>query len=107
MLLWFGIPIFIVYRRPKHGERNLRLRFWLAALVTWLVLCLHWLLFGLPVARELALARGNTMYDGVSGNVAILLFGWMYGIIGAVTAMLAFKAGEAIRAKRRESAKTP
>lgn len=101
MIVWFGIPLLIIYRQPKRGARDLPVRFGLAILATWLGLVGHRCLVGLPVARALAESRGDAMFDGVGGNAGFVMFGWGFGLVGASTALLAFKAGELVRARRK------
>ncbi len=37
-----------------------------------------------PVATALARARGDEMYDGVGGNVAVMVLGWVFGLMATV-----------------------
>jgi hypothetical protein len=101
VLVWFGIPLLIIYRQPKRGARVLPGRFGLAIIATWLGLVVHRCLLGMPVSRALAESRGDAAYDGVGGNAGFVMFGWGFGLVGAATALLAFKAGELVRARRK------
>jgi hypothetical protein len=83
-----GIPLVIFARRARSGERNLALRFFVSVLLVWAGVIAHRLLIGLPVAMRRADANGRPDYDGVGGNVACLIGGWMTGILGAIVAMV-------------------
>jgi hypothetical protein len=53
-------------------------RFLMSIIVTWGFLVVFWRpSVELPIALARARAAGDTMYDGVGGNVAVLLFGWL------------------------------
>jgi hypothetical protein len=101
-LVWFGVPAYVLYRRPKRGERNLRLRFLVGVLGTWLGLILHRECISLPVSIARAQASGNLDYDGVGMNAAVFFFGWMYGLISSFVALVTFLAFRYLRQRRKQ-----
>ena len=87
LLVMIGLPLLIYAIRPRTGERRLAPRFLVSVLVVWIGLVAHRSLIGLPVAMRRAEANGNLEYDGVGGNVAYLIGGWLPGIFGATVAL--------------------
>jgi len=94
-LVWPGLP-----RRP----RALLGRIFLTVLVVWLLLVLH-RSASLPTLLREAQARGNIHYDGVGGNVAVLLFGWMPAFFGCLPSIVIVGIRNLIH-RRREAAQT-
>jgi hypothetical protein len=84
-LVWFGIPAFVFFRRPRSGERNLEVRLIVGVVGTWFGLLLHREYIGWPVAMDRA--EG---YDGVGMNAALLVLGWIFGLISSTVALVTF-----------------
>jgi hypothetical protein len=96
LLVLIGLPLLIFGYRPRTGERRMAARFFVSVLLVWIGLVAHRLFIGLPVAMRRAAANGNTEYDGVGGNVAYLIGGWMMGLIGATVALVIFGIAKSI-----------
>jgi hypothetical protein len=92
----------VFYRRPKAGVRNLGIRFIVGVLGTWFGLLLHREFIGLPVAMARARADGELMYDGVGTNAALLVLGWIFGLISSTVALVAFFGLKYVRQKRQQ-----
>jgi hypothetical protein len=101
LMVWFGIPAYVIYRRPKAGARNLRIRFIVGVLGTWFGLLLHREFIGLPIAMARARADGDLMYDGVAVNGALLVLGWVFGLISSTVALIAFLGFKYVRQRRQ------
>ena len=102
LLVWFGIPVYVFYRRPKSGDRNLGLRFLVGVLATWFGLLLHREFIGLPVALARAQTRGNLEHDGVGMNAALLVGGWIFGLISSTVALVTFLALRYVRKRQQQ-----
>lgn len=101
-LVWFGIPAYVFYRRPKSGDRDLGIRFIVGVLGTWFGLLLHRGFIGLPVAWARAQARGDLEYDGVGMNAALLVGGWIFGLISSTVALVTFLALRYVRQRQQQ-----
>ncbi|MCD6049491.1 MAG: hypothetical protein K0Q55_894 [Verrucomicrobia bacterium] len=88
VFLIFGLPWMIFRRQAKNGQPDYALRFFMSVIAVWGALIVHRLFMDLPIRLEMAQARGDLMYDGVGGNVGILVSGWLPGILGALCAYL-------------------
>ena len=102
LMVWFGIPAYVFYRRPKAGARNLGIRFIVGVLGTWFGLLLHREIIGLPISMARARADGNLMYDGVAVNGVLLVLGWVFGLISSTVALVAFLGFKYVRQKRQQ-----
>jgi hypothetical protein len=89
-LIWWGIPLFAFYIRPRRGQRNLTIRFFVGVIGVWLGLLVHREFIGMPVSMARARASGNVDYDGVGMNAALLLGGWILGLLGSFVALTIF-----------------
>ena len=101
-MVWFGIPAYVFYRRPKAGARNLGIRFTVGVFGTWFGLLLHREFIGLPVAMARARADGDLMYDGVAVNGALLVLGWVFGLVSSTVALVAFLGFKYFRQRRQQ-----
>lgn len=105
-LVLLGLPLLIYAIPPRSGTRNFAVRFFAAVAAIWIGMILHRLFIGLPAAIQRAEANGRPDYDGIGGNVAILLGGWIAGIFGATIALGIFHIAKRVRARRTRH-KTP
>ena len=87
LLVMIVLPLLIYAIRPRTAERRIALRFFVSVLVVWIGLVAHRCFIGLPVAIRRAQATGNLEHDGVGGNVAYLVGGWLPGLFGATIAL--------------------
>jgi hypothetical protein len=88
MFILFGVPIIVIaYPKFPRWPRSVVGRFVATILVVWFLLIVH-RLASLPTLIRDAEAAGNMMYDGVGGNVAILVMGWFMAAIGCVPALI-------------------
>lgn len=77
----FGIPITLLPWLRRQRRKGLLPRGFVSVLGVWLGLCLHRSYIGLPMSMARAQANGNDIYDGIGGNLAILMGGWLPGLI--------------------------
>ena len=101
LLVMIGLPLLIYAIRPRTAERRLAPRFWVSVLVVWIGLVAHRSFIGLPLALRRAHANGNLEYDGVGGNAAYLVAGWLPGLFGATVALGLFWICERILQRRK------
>ena len=90
----FGIPSILIgiptlLRRRKGGKRTIGAGILISVPVVWSVLVIYRESIELPVNYELARLNGNETYDGVGGNAALCLMGWLVALIGCLPAALA------------------
>ena len=77
-----GIPLcFLFFPSVQRRIPSAWLRFLTAIIFVWLVLQPWRLFVEMPIARANARAAGDLDYDGVGGNAAILLAGWIEPLI--------------------------
>ncbi len=69
----------------------------MAILVVWAVMLGYRILIQVPQNMEAARLRGVLDYDGIGGNLAILLFGWIGAIIICALALLACNVVNKVR----------
>jgi hypothetical protein len=103
-LCWLGIPAYIFYRPAKNGGKNIVVRFIISVFAVWLALILQRELIGGPVAMQRAAARGDSMYDGVGGNVAVWFGGWIPGVVSASIALVGYMILRYVRQRHKPSA---
>ena len=86
VLLIVLIPTLLLFMpSASRVMSTARRRLVIAVVVTWIILNVYRLTIELPIRMALARTRGDKMYDGVGGNVAILFAGWVEPlIVGAV-----------------------
>ena len=84
----FGVPVLIlVYPRIPRWPRSYGLRIAGAILAVWGLMLVHRSI-SLPYLLAEADAAGNTTYDGVGYNAALVVIGWAFGLVGCIPAML-------------------
>lgn len=89
-LIWFGIPFLFVFFRARNAQRTMGWRAVGTILAVWAGLQLHFHFLGWHVTADRAAARGNPDYDPAGMGAALLVGGWIFGIIGLAPALLAF-----------------
>jgi hypothetical protein len=95
-----GLPLLIYAIPPRTGRRNLAARFFAGVAAVWIGWNLHRYYVGPPAAIQRAEANGRPEYDGIGGNIAILLGGWIAGIFGATIALGIFHIAKRVRDRR-------
>jgi hypothetical protein len=56
----------------------------ISVLVSWLLQIFYRIKVEMPVNLERAESRGDFEYDGVGGNVAVLMAGWLYPLVACL-----------------------
>jgi hypothetical protein len=88
MFVLFGVPIIIIaYPKYPQWPRSLCGRVIATIMLVWVLLIAH-RLASLPTLIRDAEAAGNIGYDGVGGNVGILMMGWFMAAIGCIPALI-------------------
>jgi hypothetical protein len=62
-----------------------------AVLFSWLIQNFYRIRVELPVNIQRAESRGNFEYDGVGGNVAVLMMGWLYPLVACLVVIAVSK----------------
>lgn len=90
-------PILVFWLLPAIKARSLVLRIVITTLLTWFLRNRYRIEIELPVNLERAAIRGDDQYDGVGGNVVVLILGWVEPLFVCLVAALVVK----LRRKRR------
>ena len=53
----------------------------LATAIGWPILIFYRIFVEVPLNMDLAQSRGDMMYDGVGGNAATIMFGWLFALL--------------------------
>lgn len=86
--VWFGVPfLLLVWPRRPAWPRHLGARIFATVMVVWVALIAHRLLT-LPILIEAVRRSGESNYDGVGGNVGIILTGWLFALIACVPCLI-------------------
>lgn len=81
------IPGIIVMLRPPvapQKKRPIGLRILGCTILIWYLQMAVRAYLDQPVATALARARGDEMYDGVGGNVVVMVLGWVFGLMATL-----------------------
>jgi hypothetical protein len=70
-----------IRNRRKPTDRHWTMPVAIAVLVSWLLQIFYRIRVELPVNIQRAESRGDFEYDGVGGNVAVLMTGWLYPLV--------------------------
>lgn len=102
-LITFGIPLLFL-ANPKFPKfpRTSWGKFVSVVLLVWLLAIIERVL-STPYRFQAAAERGDEMYDGVGGNVAVLFIGWMIGLIGSIPAFLVRAFVSKLQARQNSS----
>lgn len=90
-------PVLIFWLFSATKARSLVLRIVITTLLTWFLRICYRIGIELPVNLERAAIRGDDQYDGVGGNVVVLILGWVEPLFVCLVAALVVK----LRRKRR------
>jgi|GEM_PF-1327902 len=72
------VPGLLIFAPVKTlALRSLTLRALLAVMLSWFLIVEFRMFFSLPALREMARLRNDHDYDGVGGNAAVLVGGWI------------------------------
>ncbi len=97
-------PLLAVLLRQSRSPAN---RKWLAPVLvavgcSWFLQIIYRSRVELPMNMKIAAAKGDLMYDGVGGNVAILLMGWFFPLLGCLVVAGVHKIIVCIRNRKNE-----
>jgi hypothetical protein len=99
----FVVPGWFIFTSIKTRALNsLALRAFLAVMVTWFLAITFRGHFSLPALRATARLRNDPDYDGIGGNAAVLLGGWIFPLF--VTVIMAVVQQRRLVAQRSQNA---
>ena len=73
-----------IRNRRKSTKKHWAMPVVIAVLISWLLQVFYRIRVELPLNIQRAEAKGDFEYDGVGGNVAILMTGWLYPLIACL-----------------------
>jgi hypothetical protein len=92
--------LFLLVRKKLPSERKWNRKILICTLLAWFLQMQYRTTVELPISMHRAELHGDTMYDGVGGNVAILLMGWFWPLILCFFVRLLFKIYDRFQTKK-------
>ena len=88
LFLSLGFPILVFWGLSRTRAQSLMLRIGITTLLTWFLRNAYRASVEISINTAYARARGDEMYDGVGGNVVIMLLGWFEPLVISLLAAL-------------------
>lgn len=77
LFLGLGVPAIVFWILSGTQTRRLGMALFLTTIAVWLLGYAYHISLAHPIALRFAMERGDTDYDGVGGNAAMLAVGWL------------------------------
>ena len=103
MFIAFGLaPILAVHlRNRKKKDRKWIYPILIAVIVSWVFQILYRDMIDLPISIQRAREKGDLMYDGVGGNTAVFMMGWIFPLFTCGLLWISWRIYESIQKRKK------